>query len=157
MNKVKCRTLYNQVKYVDAEDMIQRPSVYGLVIHDGYLLVGKTSHTQRYVLPGGGIDKGEEIDIALIREVREETGITVTLEDFLHFHTDFFYYDPLDLAIHGFLFYYLCTPIETEISQPEQPEIEDLEDALWVDIKTLSEEDFQTHGGVVLQLLATLV
>lgn len=77
MPLVKCRTLFNEVKWVPHETMIQRPSVYGLVIYNQQLLVAKAHYTQKYVLPGGGIEKGEAIHAALIREIREETGIEV--------------------------------------------------------------------------------
>jgi 8-oxo-dGTP pyrophosphatase MutT (NUDIX family) len=72
---VKCRTLYNGIKYVPADVMIQRPSVYGIILHDANVLLVKAAHTSKYVLPGGGLNKGEAIETALIREVIEETGI----------------------------------------------------------------------------------
>ena len=34
----------------------------------------------KWDLPGGKVDKGENFDEALLREVREETGITISLE-----------------------------------------------------------------------------
>jgi 8-oxo-dGTP pyrophosphatase MutT (NUDIX family) len=150
---VKCRTLYNEVKLVPAESLIQRPAVYGIIKHNGKLLVAQAERTRRYVLPGGGIDKGEDIDTALIREVREETGIEIEVGEFLHFHTDFFYYDPMDLAIHGFLFYYACRPLTLELHTPDYPPEEDLLMPLWVDIAQLSAESFQTNGEVTMGLI----
>ncbi|MBK8024587.1 MAG: NUDIX domain-containing protein [Chloroflexi bacterium] len=106
---------------MDAEALIQRPSVYGLIVQENKLLVVRAEYTQRFILPGGGIEKGESIDAALIREVREETGIPVKVTEFLHFETDFFYYDPLDLAFHGFLFFYRCEPLSTRIGDTTSP------------------------------------
>jgi 8-oxo-dGTP pyrophosphatase MutT (NUDIX family) len=156
MPLVKCRTLFNKVKWVPHETMIQRPSVYGLVIHNQQLLVAKAHDTQKYVLPGGGIEKGEAIHAALIREIREETGIEVEVEDFLHFETDFFYYDPLDLAIHGFLFFYRCFPRSIELNTPDYPPDEGLEMPLWVEIASLEEDAFQTHGETIMKMLSLL-
>lgn len=156
MPLVKCRTLFNQEKLVPADSMIQRPSVYGLIVHNRQLLVAKAQHTQRYVLPGGGIDKGESIEDALKREIREETGIEVQVGAFLHFQTDFFYYDPMELAIHGFMFYYHCIPLTTELITPDYPPDEGLEMPLWVDIASLQAESFQSHGDITMNLLLQL-
>ncbi len=157
MQRVKCRTLFNKEKYVDAASMLQRPSVYGFILNGAQLLVAQAQYTGKYVLPGGGIEKGEAIDMALRREVREETGISVEVGEFLHFETDFFYYDPLDLAIHGFLFYYRCAPLSTEINIPDYPADEGLEKPLWVDIAKLQQDDFQTHGNLTMTLLTRLL
>lgn len=153
MALVKCRTIFNETKLVPAESLIQRPSVYGIITQNGELLVAEAEFTRRYVLPGGGIDKGEDIQAALMREVREETGIDVEVGAFLHFETDLFYYDPLDLAIHGFLFYYACKPLALELNTPDYPPIEGLIKPLWVDIDQLSADSFQSHGELVMRLL----
>ena len=156
MSLVKCRTLFNEEKYVPSESMIQRPSVYGFIIHKQQLLVAKAQYTKRYVLPGGGIEKGEAIDAALKREIREETGIGVEIKEFLHFETDFFYYDPLELAIHGFLFFYHCIPLSIELNPPDYPPDEGLELPMWVDIANLQTDKFQTHGETTMKLLVSL-
>jgi 8-oxo-dGTP pyrophosphatase MutT (NUDIX family) len=153
MPLVKCRTLFNQTRLVLAESMIHRPSVYGVVVQDDRVLLAKAHYTQKYVLPGGGIDLGEAIDGALRREVREETGVEIEVGEFLHFQTDFFYYDPMALAIHGFLFFYRCTPLTAELNAPEYPPEEDLEFPAWVAIADLSAADFQAHGEITIQLI----
>ena len=151
---VKCRTLYNETKLVPAESLIQRPSVYGSVIHEGKLLVVQGQYTHRYVLPGGGIEKGESIEAALIREVREETSLDIEVKAFLHFETDFFYYDPLDLALHGFLFFYRCKPLTVELTTPDYPPEEGLVMPLWVDISQLCPESFESHGELFMRLIS---
>lgn len=150
---VECRTLFNERKLVPAEKLIHRPSVYGVVLDETRVLVGKSHHTQKYVMPGGGIEKGEAIDAALRREMWEETGIQVEVGAFLEFTTDLFYYDPLDLALHGFLFYYHCKPLTLALNPPEYAPEEDLDYPLWVEIADLSEDSFQAHGERVLRLI----
>lgn len=153
MSLVACRTLFNEMRLVPAEQLIQRPSVYGVVLNEGRLLVGVAQSTQKYVLPGGGIEKGEAIDAALRREVWEETGVEVEVGAFLHFQTDLFYYDPMDLAIHGFMFYYHCKPLGTALDHPAYPPEEDLEFPLWVDVDSLQVSSFQAHGAITLDLI----
>ena len=154
MALVACRTLFNETRLVPAETLIQRPSVYGVILSEGRLLVAKAQTTQKYVLPGGGIEKGEAVDAALRREVWEETGIEVEVGAFLHFQTDLFYYDPADLAIHGFMFYCQCKPLGTTLNPPAYPPEEDLEMPLWVDVSSLRVDSFQAHGAVTLDLIA---
>lgn len=153
MPLVKCRTLFNETKFVPAETMIHRPSVYGIVLHEHRVLLGKAKTTHKYVIPGGGIEKGEAIEDALRREVWEETGLMVEVGEFLHFETDFFYYDPWEMAFHGFLFFYHCTPVTTELSRVEYPPEEDLELARWVDLADLNPDSFQAHGERTIRLI----
>ena len=154
MPLIECRTLFNQTKFVPAESLIQRPSVYGIILHEHQILLGKARSTQKYVLPGGGIEKGEAMDAALKREVWEETGVEVEVGEFLHFQTDLFYYDPLDLAFHGFLFFYQCKALTTALNPPEYPPEEDLDFPLWADIEQLQVDSFQGHGEMTLELIA---
>jgi 8-oxo-dGTP pyrophosphatase MutT (NUDIX family) len=155
MRMVACRTLFNETKLVPAEMMMQRPSAYGVIVHQSQLLVILTRHTHKYALPGGHIEKGEENEAALVREIKEETGIDAKVESFAHFMTDFFYYDPLDFAIHGFLFFYYCQPITVELPTIEYPpEEDDIEKALWVNIRDLNNQSFETRGDLIMHMIA---
>lgn len=155
MPLVECRTLYNKTILVPVESLIQRPSVYGIVLHQRQLLVARARSTQKYVLPGGGVEKGEAVDAALRREVWEETGVQVEVGEFLHFETDLFYYDPLDLALHGFLFFYRCAPLATNLNTPDYPPEEDLEYPEWVAVDSLTADNFQSHGATIMRLIAS--
>ena len=54
--------------------------VVGAIIRDeaGRLLTVRKRGTQRFMLPGGKREPGEDDLAALVREVREELGVTVT-------------------------------------------------------------------------------
>ena len=59
-----------------------RPSAKAVVVVDGTVLLtrNRTEGDGRpdwYILPGGGQQPGENLEAALVREVREETGIEV--------------------------------------------------------------------------------
>lgn len=156
MKWIECQTLYGEIKLVPANRLRLRASAYGLMLHEDCLLLARGRHTQRYALPGGGAHVHERLEVALKREILEEAGIEVEIKQFLHFQEDFFYYDPLDLAFHGLLFYYWCIPLSFTLADDARVQDEDVEQPRWIPIHGLSAEAFQTHGKFTMQLLETV-
>jgi 8-oxo-dGTP diphosphatase len=150
---IECVTHYGKKKQVPKDSLTFRPSVYGIIVNDGNVLLLNTVHTGTYSLPGGGIEIGETIENALKREVREETGIEIEIVNFFRFEEQFFYYDPADVAIHSFLFFYLCRPKTFAICNDDQVEDEAVEKPGWVEIKELEEQYFHNHGQLILEAL----
>jgi 8-oxo-dGTP diphosphatase len=56
---------------------VQRVGAYALLPDAGRLLLTRYTGSGRWSLPGGGIDHGEQPEQALLREVHEETGLTL--------------------------------------------------------------------------------
>ena len=54
-----------------------RPSARGIIVRDGRIAMVHSRKYDYYAFPGGGIDRDENGKDALIREVREETGLEV--------------------------------------------------------------------------------
>lgn len=80
--KYLCRDINGDVHIVDQLELIQRTSVYGVLQNEnGVLLVRDRTRTdEKWDLPGGGIDLGEELVDALRREIDEETKLQVVGE-----------------------------------------------------------------------------
>ncbi|MBM7070152.1 NUDIX domain-containing protein [Actibacterium sp. 188UL27-1] len=62
--------------------------VKALLVRDGQILMAKRADTRRaypgrWSFPGGHVEAGETLHNALLREVREEIGVEVTLSAFL--------------------------------------------------------------------------
>lgn len=60
-----------------------RLSAVALVHHQGKILVGARRRGPgkgQFVLPGGGVEFGESVAHALMREVEEETGLSVAID-----------------------------------------------------------------------------
>lgn len=54
-----------------------RPSVRGIILRDGKVAMVHSLKYDYYKFPGGGIEDGESLENALIREVAEESGLQV--------------------------------------------------------------------------------
>jgi len=86
-----------------------RPSARALILKDGLLSV---IHSRRYgycKIPGGGIEPGEDPTEAMMREVKEETGLTVIPESV----REFGYVHRIEKGGHEPIFiqdnfYYIC-------------------------------------------------
>ncbi|MBV9019169.1 MAG: NUDIX domain-containing protein [Ktedonobacteraceae bacterium] len=57
-----------------------RIGVYALIFENGLVLLAHRRDIDWWNLPGGGMEVGEAVDEALRREVREETGLEVQVE-----------------------------------------------------------------------------
>jgi 8-oxo-dGTP diphosphatase len=68
-------------------DIVQQIAMKAVIVKNGRVLIlreaatyGDGSHRGKYHLPGGRVEKGENIFEALKREVLEETGLEVKIE-----------------------------------------------------------------------------
>lgn len=150
---IDCQAFLGGLKQLPPERLIFRPSVYGLILDGDRLLLGYIGATGKYCLPGGAVDLGEPLEVALHREIKEETGLAVTISQFLGFKEDFFYYDPLDEGFHCYLFFYRCQPLSLALLPDDQIDDAVIASLHWVPLATLQPDQFQSHGDLILELL----
>ena len=59
----------------------QRVAAYAVILRDGEILLSRLAESvtpdELWTLPGGGLDHGEDPRDAVVREIREETGLAI--------------------------------------------------------------------------------
>ena len=63
-----------------------RQRATAIVVRDSRILVVRDKFRPAFMLPGGGIDDGEQPEVAVARELEEETMLTATSVQYLFTH-----------------------------------------------------------------------
>ncbi|MBW2967725.1 NUDIX hydrolase [Candidatus Woesearchaeota archaeon] len=106
-----------------------RPAVYGFCENEGKVLCIKPNWDDKLCLPGGSLDKGEDIIEGLKREFLEETGYEIDVHDPpLHVDTSKFANPARDMYFQRISIYFHVSIKDTEQKSELDSETEQL---LW--------------------------
>jgi ADP-ribose pyrophosphatase YjhB (NUDIX family) len=97
----------------------------GVCVRDNYVLLQTEEQLDFWVLPGGRCEMGERTADTVQREMREETGLEVTVGNLLWVMENF--YEDEGKAFHEIAFYYQMTLPESLPSPQVQPEFAGME------------------------------
>jgi mutator protein MutT len=153
---VNCYTLFGRKKLVPESSLEFRPTVYGLFIKDGKILVMNTKSTNKFAFPGGGVDENETLEQGLKREIKEELGINAHIGKFVHFSNTYFYYDPTNEAWDVYMYFFLCSAETYTLLDNENILDDESESPQWIPIGDLTEENFQSPESGIIPILKTL-
>ncbi|MCA6073891.1 NUDIX domain-containing protein [Fulvivirga sedimenti] len=117
-----------------------RVRVCGLLFDDERLLLVRHSGIGQenilWIPPGGGVDFGERLEDALIREFEEETGMRISVDRLLTMHE---YIEP---PLHAIEFFFLVTANPHQIpakgTDPELKEKQIIQEVKYVTFKELA-------------------
>ena len=116
-----------------------------LVEKDGKFLLGKRNkknYKDKWVIPGGGVEWGETIEQAAIREIKEETNLDVEIikligyKELMNIPADY----------HTLVFFHLAKPKHTNIKVSD-----DLSDARFFSIDEIKKLDIAESAVWVLK------
>lgn len=124
-------------------------AVGAIVLDKGALLLVKRDREPakgQWSLPGGRVESGETLREALVREVREETGVEVDVDGLIGVAERIVRDDDGEIAFHYVILDYACTPRSTMVTPGD-----DASEARWVPVGELS--DLHLTAGL-LEFLA---
>ena len=156
MKTISCKNNFDQIVEIPEEKFIFRPSVYGIVLDKNKIVVLRNKSNNKLWFPGGGLEIGERLEEGLKREIHEETGLSVEVNDLLLTKENFFYYQPKDGAYHAFLFFYLCHPKDNFNNFNPTDLTDESVDPRWIEISEIEKENISDLSEDIFKLLQKL-
>ncbi len=143
MSYVVTSDIHGNEYQVSLDELRWRPSAYGIVVNDGKILL--TKQYGKFEVPGGGVDLGETPEVAVIREIKEETGIEVSEPRLVKHMSSFFSHEEQGKMQHkqSLLLFFICEYVGGKLSLDGLMEDEKLvaEMAEWVSLSDLDDVD----------------
>ncbi|MEY8350391.1 NUDIX hydrolase [Bacillus cereus] len=125
--------------------------VYALIYNQekNQILMVHNLEQDAWSLPGGAVEKGETLEATVVREVKEETGLTVEIQGIVAINEKFF----TEVGNHALFITFHVDVIDGNIAVQDADEISVIE---WVDVKTANTRFPYYDGGLELLLKTSI-
>ena len=149
--KITCFDKDKNKYQVSVDKLKFRPAAYAVIIKNNKVLLSK--QWDGYDFPGGGIKIGENIEKALAREVKEETGLNIEIGEIVACFNSFFKLPAVkkDEFIQGIGIYYLVEikggKISAKYLDKEEKKYADTPE--WMDYKKIESIKFYNSADSV--------
>ena len=150
-----CKDVFGSQYTVPVNELNIRVGVYAVIIENGKILL--TRQWDGYSLIGGGVEKGETIEEAIIREVKEETGLAMMPDKIIHQATTFFKRNAESKANQSIQLYFTHSQLRGEISNDKMTASEKTYThgaPEWVDLSEIDKINFRHSVSLVTILRA---
>lgn len=117
-------TNFKQIKY-DGSPLEWRIAIYGIYLEEDSVLLVKHKGEEYWDFPGGGVEMGEELDEALLREAKEEAGWEFFPSQPVTTHSDFFYHTAKKKFYRSLQHFSLVTG--KKVSEPTEKNVEQVQ------------------------------
>ena len=120
-----------------------RISVYALIVTvfhgERRVLMVVPRWAEQLELPGGGVEVGESLSVALQREVLEETGIFVHCDSTTPVALDqqLFFHDGEERYYQSILATYHCSPVSDDLPCESMIRADEISRTVWVGVETI--------------------
>lgn len=129
-----------------------RISVYGLIQHGDRIYFTKPNWSNKFELPGGGVEINESIFETLQREIREETGLEIiSISDvpfYVHESNFYYYNDTTETYNHSIGLFYRVQ-IESDLPVNDLSD-KNIIDHKWLEISELNNSELNEMSKVAL-------
>lgn len=101
---------FDDKNYNEAKNTLYRRAVRAIILQSGKIAMIRSKKYGEYKFPGGGVLPQEDLKVALVREVEEETGLGIVFDSISGYlkavekRKDLF----SDAIFHQTSYYYLC-------------------------------------------------
>jgi mutator protein MutT len=150
LKTVTAHDLNGNLYPVTLDKLIMRVSSYGVLLNSqGQILLQRHPAAATFALPGGGVDLGETVESALIREFIEETGLDIKVGKLLAVKDDYFTYG--GKYCQSVLVFYQVSQVGGQLISHNQ---EDVAETKFINLPDLNENLINPiHYSVVKMLL----
>lgn len=143
-NTVICKDVFDNEYECPVDDLDVRIGVYAVIIRENKILLAR--QWDGYSIIGGGVEKGETLEEAFSREVKEETGLDAAPGKLIYHATTFFKRDKDSRARQSHQFYFTDSSLDGEIhnsniTDSEKTYTNDVPE--WVDLDKINTINFR--------------